>query len=145
MPNIKAFDINQWIQVFIGTLLAAAIFGLFVMADNVKTTNIERKQDAQTILELKLQVNLLITKVNELNQDNALTKQAIKMLLKTKGMEDMISLDRFNDPKLISPSFEQKSTTYQSRVNSDCEGKDCLPPVPAPPPQPEQPPNPTKQ
>jgi hypothetical protein len=54
MPNVKAFDINQWIQVVIGTLLLAAIFGLLKMAGDVQTLNIERKQDSQAILELKL-------------------------------------------------------------------------------------------
>ena len=142
MPNVKAFDINQWIQVFIGTLLAAAIFGLFVMADNVKTANIERKQDAQNILDLKVQVTYLATKVNELNQDNALTKQALKILAKTKGMDSMI---RFEPPRVIDPSFERRATTYQSPAKSDCEGKDCLPPFPPPPPQPESEPSPTKQ
>jgi hypothetical protein len=142
MPNVKAFDINQWIQVFIGTLLAAAIFGLFVMADNVKTANIERKQDAQNILDLKVQTNLLVTKVNELNQKVALAEQALKILAKTKGMEGMI---RFEPPRVIDPSFERRATTYQSPANSDCDSGDCLPPVPPPPPQPEPEPNPTKQ
>jgi len=54
----------------------------------------------------------------------------------------MINFDR---PQLIDPKFERHATTYQSQVNSDCEGKDCLPPVPAPPPQPAPEPNPTKQ
>ena len=142
MPNVKAFDINQWIQVFIGTLLAAAIFGLFVMADNVKTANIERKQDAQNILELKLQTNLLVTKVNELNQKVALAEQALKILAKTKGMEGMIY---FEPPQAIDPSFKRRPTAYQSHAKSDCEGKDCLPPVPAPTPNPPPEPSPTKQ
>ena len=130
MPT-KAFDINHWIQGIIGALLIASIFGLLKMYGDVETMKIEKRQYEQVILKLDAQSTIVAGKINELSQEIALLKQTIKIIARTKGMDSMI---KFDDPKFIDPSHEAKNTMYQSRVASDCEGKECYPPVPPPPP-----------
>ena len=142
MPT-KAFDINQWIQGIIGALLLASIFGLLKMYGDVQTASIERKQDSQIILELKANVNILNNKINDISQKQALSDQVLRALVgRTKGMEGMI---KFNDPQFIDPSHEKPNTAYQSRVASDCEGKECYPPVPPPQPRPDSEPTPSSK
>lgn len=144
MPNVKAFDINQWIQIVIGTLLLAGLFAILKMYGDVETMKIEKRQDSQVILKLDAQSTIFVAKINELSQKIALLEQAVKIMGKTKGMEGMISLDKLPPPTLINPVYNAH-TSDQHHAKSDCEKSDCLPPVPPPPPQPEGNPSPTKQ
>ena len=144
MPNVKAFDINQWIQIIIGTLLLAGLFAILKMYGDVETMKIEKRQDSQVILKLDAQSTIFVAKINELSQEIALLKQAIKIMGKTKGMDSMISLDKFPPPTSINPVYNAH-TSDQHHAKSDCEPSDCLPPVPPPQPQPEGNPSPTKQ
>lgn len=137
MPNIKVFDFNQWIQIVIGTLLLGGLLAILKMYGDVETIKIEKRQDTQVLLKLDSQSIMMSAKINELSQKIALLEQAVKILARTKGMEGMISLDNFGTPRLVNPS--------QSWVASDCEGKECLPPVPAPPPRPDSEPEPTSK
>ena len=130
MPNIKAFDFNQWIQIVIGTLLLGGLLAILKMYGDVETIKIEKRQDTQVLLKLDAQSAIVAAKINELSQKIALLEQAVKILARTKGMDGMIT---FKYP-----------AAQPSPIASDCEG-DCLPPVPPPQPQPEVPPSPAKQ
>lgn len=144
MPNVKAFDINQWIQIVIGTLLLAGLFAILKMYGDVETMKIEKRQDSQVILKLDAQSTIFVAKINELSQKIALLEQAVKIMGRTKGMEGMISLDKFPPPTLINPVYNAHANS-QHHAKSDCEQSDCLPPVPPPQPQPDGNPKPTKQ
>ena len=141
MPTLKV-DGNQWFQWLLITITGGALTAAFAMWNNVSTINIERKQDSQIILELKATVNILNNKISDLSQEQALLKHSLRVLARTKGMDGMI---KFNDPQFIDPSHEKPSTAYQSRVASDCEGKECYPPVPPPQPRPDSEPTPSSK
>ena len=137
MPTVKAFDVNQWIQIVIGTLLLGGLLAILKMYGDVETIKIEKRQDAQVILKLDAQSTMVAAKINELSQKAALLEQAVKILARTKGMEGMME---FKKPQFINPTHTQNATHQ-----SDCEGKECLPPVPAPPPRPDPDPEPTSK
>ena len=147
--SIKAFDVNQWIQTFIGTLLIASVFGLISLYGKVETLLIEKKQESQLILEMKAQINLMQGKIAEQGNIISLLNQRVDYLQKmvsalfnrTPDMKGMIKDDQNTQNEIRPPVMTNWGANDISRkVGASCTGEECdLKPVDPPPPPPTTP------
>ena len=147
--SIKAFDVNQWIQTFIGTLLIASVFGLISLYGKVETLLIEKKQESQLILEMKAQINLMQGKISEqgglislLNQRvDYLQKMVSALFNRTPDMKGMIKDEQNTQNEIRPPVMTEFGVKDISRkVGASCTGEECdLKPVDPPPPPPTTP------
>lgn len=148
--SIKAFDVNQWIQTFIGTLLIASVFGLISLYGKVETLLIEKKQESQLILEMKAQINLMQGKISDqgglislLNQRvDYLQKMVSALLNRDPNMKGMVDFEKMLKHDEIRPPVMTNwgANDISRKVGASCTGEECdLKPVDPPPPPPTTP------